>query len=172
MNRQLKLGGLRVTDERPHDRRHDGRPADVQCGVNILVGGVSALNTAKLGLRLPVGFLSAPATGAGMGGIRGVYKSKGYAIPDAAVLHKTAELVKRPSCMFRSLRLSKPYLFADTRQVLEFDTAPGAFSRFDKSFSDAVVFVLTKAGLTTREFFRWRLADLVPLRCKSALSLA
>lgn len=85
MTPPLEAGGLRVTDKRPHDWLRDGSHTAIPGSVDIRMGGVAARDTAKLGL-IPVGFFSAPATGAGTRGVGGVYKSKDYAISSAAVL--------------------------------------------------------------------------------------
>ena len=153
MNSALKYGACGWHGKCPHDGLHDGSPSYVLSGVNIRMSGVAALDTAKRSLRLPVSSLPAPATGAGARGVGRVNERERYAIPDAPVFDKLPKLGKGPSRVLCSPRLSEPCPLSDVRQVFKLDAPRGAFSRFNKSFCDAVVFVFAKASLTTREFF-------------------
>ena len=94
------------------------------------------------------------------------------ASPLCFVGHRRPHWVARSGMLLSALVVSSPGPLANTAQILQDDTAPGALVGFHKSLADAVVGVVWRAVRSARQVFASALGALGAYRwqCGAALS--
>lgn len=129
----------------PHD---DGLGPDVQGRVDVRMGLMPTVPTSELCLRGPIGFIDHAAFVACPGGVARIDGQNLNSGELSLVGDELPELMERPSMHASPLPLAKPYPAADARQFFEGNAASGAFGSRNERLGNAVVRVLSEAGLT------------------------
>ena len=109
---------------------------------------------------------------ASLRGVGGVDLNERHSGSFGLIGEKCAKLGERPGMQRGPLGLAKPYPVTDSRQLLDSDAAPGAFSLGHDAFTDLVVNVGAKRASLRRRFFSNRRAELVFLACNRWRNLA
>lgn len=94
-----------------------------------------------------VGFLTVPTRRAGLRRVGRIDNLHGDACEATLVGDVAAKLVKGPTAHPHSLRPTKPCPLADAGEVLQCNSAPGAFGLRNESLADNVVHITPKTGL-------------------------
>ena len=123
-------------------------------GVFVGVCSVSARLTEKDSLTPAIALFAMSTYRTGTGQIARVNLHKRDTSKATFVLKKALEFKERPARQVITLRFFNPYSFGDTFKVLNRDTQTIVFSGCNDGLTYNVVRVLSKAGLTTREFFK------------------
>jgi len=87
------------------------------------------------------------------------------------VLEELAELIESPAMLFASLSLRNRHPLPDTLKIFEGDHRRGVFGFRNQLFGDAVVYVPTKPGLSTREFLEMTFGAIGPTALKIGLEV-
>ena len=137
-----------VRDFRPVYKK--GLGADIQRRVKIGMGFMPAMPAFELGLACAIGFVDHAADRAGSGRVARIDQNEINSGKVGLIGDELPKLVERPTCVPRSLPLTKPYPFTDSLEVFKGDPARGAFGRRNDSLRNNVVCLPPKASLSAR----------------------
>ncbi|CAN5857171.1 hypothetical protein BH24DEI2_BH24DEI2_18340 [soil metagenome] len=153
---------VRLKTNSLYNRRLDGRPSDVLCGVDIGMFAMPARFAMKFSLGFSVAFLAVSAYRTGTRRIASLDQTKQHAITNGAVFDEHSKLIETPTTMLRPLRLFEPYPVTNARKVFELKLTSGALSRFNEVLCNSVVRVAAKPRFSTCYFFQPTFSALGP----------
>ena len=113
-----------------------------------------------MGLRLPIGFITRPANGAGPGGIPWIDKNHRNTLHKGFVCDKTSQLIERPFSESFPLALSNSYPLPDSLEVFKGKGSMGAFCLGNNAFGNNVVCIALESFFTARKFLEMPLGRL------------